>query len=237
MTSIQPAKIRPDFLQELLGRRSGKAKCPSHGSYLIGACVPCAEHAREESREFASKSSDWTENARQECDKLFPLNFKSATVTDLAIAAWVRGFIAGSRRSLFINGLVGRGKSWQAFGALRESVTQKNRITWIAQGEPEILQSMRPHPDVDSEAVLTQYRKVGVLLIDDLGTSKGSEWVEQALYRLVNYRYENALPTIFTSNVEPEEMVAKIGDRLTSRIAGMCDRVSIKGADRRRVSA
>lgn len=234
MTSIQPAKIRPNFLEELLGRRSGKAKCPSHSAYLIGSCVPCNERAREESREFAVNNSDWTDKASEECDKLFPLNFKTATVTDPVVATWVRGFMAGSRRSLFINGLVGRGKSWQAFGALRESVTQKKRITWIAQGEPEILQSMRPHPDVDSESVLTRYRKVGLLLIDDLGTSKGSEWVEQMLYRLVNYRYENALPTIFTSNVEPEEMVAKIGDRLTSRIAGMCDRVSIKGVDRRR---
>jgi DNA replication protein DnaC len=39
-----------------------------------------------------------------------------------------------------------------------------------------------------------------------------------------------------TSNVEPKDLAARLGDRVISRLAEMCQRVPMKGHDRRRVA-
>lgn len=56
-----------------------------------------------------------------------------------------------------------------------------------------------------------------LLLVDDIGaTIEDKEWISNAIFRLVNRRHENLLPTIYTSNVPIESL--KCGDRITSRI-------------------
>ncbi|MER7128641.1 hypothetical protein [Streptosporangium saharense] len=40
-----------------------------------------------------------------------------------------------------------------------------------------------------------------LLLLDDLGSAKASEWTEEITYRVINHRHENLLPGVFTSNL------------------------------------
>ena len=72
-----------------------------------------------------------------------------------------------------------------------------------------------------------------ILLLDDLGAEKQTDWVLEILYRLINYRYEQMLPTFFSSNYSLQELSEKIGDRVVSRIVEKCDIVKIEGEDRR----
>lgn len=71
------------------------------------------------------------------------------------------------------------------------------------------------------------------LYLDDLGAERNTEFVEETLYHLINVRFENQRETYFTSNLSLKELAEKSGDRLASRIAGMCDVIKLEGEDRR----
>ena len=72
-----------------------------------------------------------------------------------------------------------------------------------------------------------------LLILDDIGVERVSDFVLETLYRVINYRYVNMLPTIFTSNLNIQELADKIGDRSVSRIVEMCGVVELTGSDRR----
>ncbi|WP_286080128.1 ATP-binding protein [Parablautia intestinalis] len=58
--------------------------------------------------------------------------------------------------------------------------------------------------------------QAGLLVVDDIGVQMAKEWIDTVLYRLVNERYVNRLPTVYTSNVPVSRL--KIDDRITDRI-------------------
>ena len=72
-----------------------------------------------------------------------------------------------------------------------------------------------------------------LLMFDDIGSEKVTEWVEEFLYLAVNKRYEKNHPMLFTSNLPLSKLAEKIGDRTVSRIKEMCHIVELKGEDRR----
>lgn len=74
-------------------------------------------------------------------------------------------------------------------------------------------------------------RRVQLLILDDIGAEKSSEWVQETLFVLINYRYECMLPTIFTTNCSFAELEEKLGQRIVSRIVEMCRIVKMGGED------
>ena len=83
------------------------------------------------------------------------------------------------------------------------------------------------------------YAKVPLLVLDDIdkvSRSAGgqpSSWTREVVFLLVNYRYENMLPTIFTMNAPPEAIKPLFGEAVYSRIAEMCYFIRDEGADYR----
>lgn len=63
---------------------------------------------------------------------------------------------------------------------------------------------------------LNAIRESGLLVLDDIGVQMSREWVETVLYRLINYRYTQRLPTIYTSNIPIDGL--KMDNRITDRI-------------------
>ena len=59
-------------------------------------------------------------------------------------------------------------------------------------------------------------RHAGLLVVDDIGVQMSKEWIATVLYSLVNDRYVNRLPTIYTSNIPVNRL--KMDDRITDRI-------------------
>ncbi|MGE6629620.1 DNA replication protein [Bacillus sp. NPDC077027] len=78
-------------------------------------------------------------------------------------------------------------------------------------------------------------KKCELVVFDDIATrgSRISEAFEEELYEILDSRNTNGLTTIFTSNVSLEEMSKNVGERITSRIAGMTVKVGFTGADNR----
>lgn len=63
---------------------------------------------------------------------------------------------------------------------------------------------------------VTALFEASLLVLDDIGVQMSKEWVDTVLYRLVNSRYTNRLPTIYTSNLPVEKL--KVDDRISDRI-------------------
>jgi DNA replication protein DnaC len=68
-----------------------------------------------------------------------------------------------------------------------------------------------------------------ILILDDIGVEKTSDWALSVLYLIINRRYENKKLTLITSNFSLEELATKLGDdRITSRISRMCKIVKLE---------
>ena len=79
-----------------------------------------------------------------------------------------------------------------------------------------------------------------LLVLDNLGAEKTSEWVEETLNLIVNTRYNDRRTTVFTSNYEdkpdqtdPDSLLCRIGVRMRSRLHEMCEFLDLDGADYR----
>jgi DNA replication protein DnaC len=76
---------------------------------------------------------------------------------------------------------------------------------------------------------LDSINRVDVLLLDDIGVEKSSEFVRNTLYNVLNGRYIHKKVTLFTSNCSIEEL--QHGERIQSRIQAMVYPVYLPGED------
>ncbi|WP_262015645.1 ATP-binding protein [Micromonospora sp. Mcm103] len=227
-------RSRPTPVAPLPEAKPGE--CPDHPGNPAAYCGPCAgerkaadPHARAEMR---------AERVRQDCARRFPRRFRDAQADHPDVLAWIDRAAADPEDapSLLLVGPVGTGKTHQAYGALRALAPEMAGRDWIATTYADLFASLRPRPGADMEADLARYRQASILLVDDLGIAKGSEWVEEITYRLIDGRYLDMRPSIFTSNLPPDQLRDVLGDRIASRLAQSCTRVVLDGPDRRRVA-
>jgi len=72
----------------------------------------------------------------------------------------------------------------------------------------------------NTDDILRKYWNATFLVIDDFVTTRPTEWVVETIYALINYRYENLLTTVITSNYGLKELESILGEqRITSRIS------------------
>jgi DNA replication protein DnaC len=88
--------------------------------------------------------------------------------------------------------------------------------------------------------VIRPVMEAEILVLDDLGAERLTDWVEETMSLIVNTRYNERRPTIFTSNYEdiPDEgelnsLLVRVGFRLHSRLREMCDFLEYDGPDYR----
>ncbi len=76
-----------------------------------------------------------------------------------------------------------------------------------------------------------------LLIVDDIGAERVSEWVRERMVSIINTRVSNNLATIYTSNLSPEELKEELkeelGGRISGRVLGSSQIVEIIGGDRR----
>jgi DNA replication protein DnaC len=187
-----------------------------------------------------------TEGAASVRTRVPPL-YVGATVEHPLILGWMQALVRLAREddrspcpaivrgpSLLFLGPVGTGKTYAAYGAIQALVQSGARCRWECITEAGFVAKLRPRPRIDSEEEFERYSKVAVLVIDDMGASKDTEWAAEQNYRLLDHRYAWNKPTIITSNLLPRELEPTLGERVASRLRAMTTTVSFKGADRRR---
>ena len=84
-----------------------------------------------------------------------------------------------------------------------------------------------------TEHVLKTFCEFDVLMLDDFGAEKITEWVKEQFFLILDYRLQWRKQTIIASNLYPEEIALAHGERIASRLFELCHPVIIKGKDRR----
>ncbi|MFJ3905746.1 ATP-binding protein [Streptomyces sp. NPDC090025] len=175
-----------------------------------------------------------------------PARFRHALADHPQVTAWAKTIARAGRPgpagapgiaegpSLRIVGPTGTGKTHQAYGAIRSLLAAGVRLRWEAVTAADLYARLRPRPGFENERDLQSLMRCPLLLLDDLGATKTSEWTEEVTYRLINHRYEHLRPTLITSNLTTDALRTALGDRVSSRLAQMTERVTLDGPDRRR---
>lgn len=209
--------------------------CPEHGHMAALHCSACASEVRASCD--PEKRREWDAvHAMGACDDAFPRRYQNAETGNASVMRWV-GLVTDSiadAPSLLLLGPTGAGKTYLAYAALRAALVAHPRASWSATTFADFAAAMRPQPKKDTEEAMARYRGADLLLVDDLAAAKNSEWVEEITYRLINGRYEDMRPTIFTTNLALSDLKDAIGDRIASRLAETCTRIVLDGPDRRR---
>jgi len=138
--------------------------------------------------------------------------------------------------SLFITGDRGVGKTHLLAAVMREVfLSGLEDLFFIPVTELllKIRSTFQKDSAEDEEGILKKFGSIEFLFLDDLGVEKTTEWALQTLYVLIDRRYREMKKTFITSNLTLDELSTKLDDRITSRIAGMCEVVVMKGKDRR----
>lgn len=161
---------------------------------------------------------------------------------------------AMGRHGLFIHGGVGTGKSCLTIACTKDMLRtarfspelQKKLMRDISAfgalyrflNIPDLLKDIKAtygNRDYQGEQrIIEEYSKLSVLILDDVGMEKPSEWVREKMYRIVDFRNNRELKTLFTSNISPEELRKHLGERIASRIFQQCEIIHLIGPDRRR---
>lgn len=155
----------------------------------------------------------------------------------------------------YLYGKTGRGKTHAACGAIRAFVERRvievegvhmyhgkrakfvNVPVWFSE-----LRSTYDRKGESEQEVFDKYARAGLLVLDDLGKGSKTEWAVERLYMLLDYRCNEQLPTIITSNYGLARVAAMLASdedtlqAIASRALDVCDGrgMLIEGSDRRK---
>jgi len=146
-------------------------------------------------------------------------------------------------RGLLLMGTVGVGKTHLAVSILKGLTERGFNCLFYEFGSllKEIQDSYNANTQASELSVLSPVLNTEILVLDELGASKPTDWVRDTMAHIINSRYNDKKLTIFTTNYlddrrnDREELLEdRIGTRLRSRLFEMCQSVALEGQDFRR---
>jgi DNA replication protein DnaC len=177
-------------------------------------------------------------------------NFRTDTDSLISAVQKCRAFVSAFPvvdKGLLFTGVPGVGKTHLATAVLRD-VIRNTGARGLFYDVRELLRVIRetynPLVRTTEFQVIKPVVEAQILVLDDIGAEKISEWVDETMNLIVNTRYNERRPTIFTSNfldVEPDEkssvevLIERVGHRIHSRLHEMCEFVPMKALDYRKV--
>ena len=207
-----------------------------HKVYFPGPCPSC-EAARERRR---------LERAERIRIKKIPDIIMRYGVNKQHRNASLSGFSAEilssvkSKKSLFIHGKCGTGKTYLAAAIAREELAKDRRADVYMIDIDDLLSEIKStfsanggNAEETEQELVERYATVETLCLDDIGAEKVTDWSASVLRRIINKRDGGEMRTIFTSNYSLDELTERLGDRIASRISGMCEVIFLAGSDRR----
>ncbi len=143
-------------------------------------------------------------------------------------------------RGILLYGPPGTGKTHLAVATLRNVIEYKGLKGLFCDFRGLLIDLKSSYEGKASTSeILDSVRKVHLLVLDDVGAERNTDWAKDILAEIVNYRYTQSLPTIITTNlrfddISGETFAEKFDERTESRIYDMCRIVRVEGHDRRK---
>lgn len=155
-------------------------------------------------------------------------------------------------KGLLVIGKIGTGKTHLAVGIIKELILNRG-VSCIFYDYRELLKEIQNSYNATVQTteldVLRPVFETDVLVLDELGAVKPTEWVWDTVSLILNTRYNDNRTTIITTNFEDqpaagatsitsaraaargETLGDRIGERMRSRLHEMCRIIALEGAD------
>lgn len=202
-----------------------------NGEVIKGDCIPWSVKVFKSRMRYAgvpplyqkclfNSYKPYTDNQRKalEICKTFVESYKKHRMGDSLLLAGAWGTGKTHLAASICNHLIMAGESDVVF-----AVTPK----MLAQARLSFKDEYQVNP-------IKKATEARLLILDDVGAEKVTEWVREQLFLLINERYDHELPTVITTNCDIGELENRIGGASVSRIYGMCKGIIVDGEDYRK---
>jgi len=209
------------------------------GDPSFGQPIPCA-----------CKEREIEERRRRNLDRFFslkPFSAKTFETFDATLPGVREAYEVARRFAENVAGLSSDEPRWLllmgGYGTGKTHLAAAVAHCWLAAGQsvffavvPDLLDHLRaafaPSSEVPYDEMFDTIREVELLVLDDLGAENGTAWATEKLFQLINYRYNEGLPTVITTN---QQLHTRMDERIRSRLSdlSLVQSVMIKAQDRR----
>lgn len=233
--------------------------CEGSGLHLVERdgsrfAVPCScRLQRRTDRQIAQANipERYTHCTLDDYETRFPSAHRSLGAALVQARNFVRSYpLETNGKGLLLVGSIGVGKTHLAVGMLRALITERGaRGIFVDYRDllKQVQNSYNRNVEVTELEVLQPVFDAEVLVLDELGASKPSEWVWDTVAHILNNRYNDRRTTIITTNyanlapgkqvpgpggaIREETLGDRIGERMRSRLQEMCVPVEMTGED------
>ena len=164
-------------------------------------------------------------------------NFNKSGREGIYKAAWSyaerNNLFDSSKNCLLFLGGVGTGKTHLA-AAIANVLIERGIPTLFGTFVDHLQKIKDEFNNTTLDTYLSKMKTIPMLVIDDLGKERKSDWTQSILFDVINYRYEHMLPTIITSNLNDNELMNYVGNATSSRLNEMSTAIHTIGEDYRR---
>ncbi len=126
--------------------------------------------------------------------------------------------MVAKRQGLLFYGDIGTGKTYAAACIANELM--ENEIAVLSTSFVKVLEKLRSDPNFES-SLIERMHKAKLVIFDDLGAERSTDYALEKVYNIVDSRYRDELPVIYTTNLdvkvmkeEPNIRLARIYDRI-----------------------
>jgi DNA replication protein DnaC len=213
LPTVFTCSVRPQQLDDRLGTRLCDESLArvfvlegaAHGGYQEVGGMTRERLAGMQFRDFDLRGSGLRPEERESLDAAFRAS--------MAFADDPQGWLT-------LQGVNGCGKTHLA-AAIANRVLGRGGPVFFAV-VPDLLDHLRasfaPGKDVGYDELFEQVRNAGLLILDDLGSQATSQWAQEKLFQIVNYRTVSGLPTVVTTDLQLDQIQAA-HPRIAARIA------------------
>jgi DNA replication protein DnaC len=176
---------------------------------------------------------------------------RTLSAAHLLARKFVEGYPETEGQGLLLTGSVGVGKTHLAIAMLQALISDRGAVGLFYDYRDllkEVQNTYNKQVAITELDVLSPIFDVEILVLDELGASRPSDWVSDTVAHILNTRYNERKTTIMTSNFmnltqsagppkelgkseKRETLGDRIGERMWSRLQEMCVAVDMQGAD------